>query len=191
MPSADSWDFTSTIHLTPTASPTHSMYSKSASPTRAQNRGPVLPPLGLFDMDDESGEEGIDKRLEDLRIASDHERSSSYAPTSVDMSSRTTSISAEVQPQSTQDAQGPVSQSFSSSSSGSNPVDPLTPPTAHAAPGMTVRSSSSSGPSMKMWRKITGRMKDAKEDKPPKEDKRRGSIVGLFLERTSSRTSRK
>ncbi|CAG7854265.1 Serine/threonine-protein kinase fray2 {ECO:0000250/UniProtKB:O61125, ECO:0000312/EMBL:EAL69242.1}; AltName: Full=STE20-like kinase fray2 {ECO:0000250/UniProtKB:O61125} [Serendipita indica DSM 11827] len=194
MPSADSWDFSSTVHLTPSASPTSSMYSKSTSPTRAQIRGPTLPPLGVFDMDDEPGEEGIDKRLERLHIPSEHPRSSSYAPTSsVDMSSRTTSISAEIQPQKDEGhiEQAPVSQSLSSSSSESNPVDPLTPPTAHAAPGMTIRSSSSSKPSMRIWRKFTGRTKGAEEEKPTKEEKRRGSIVGLFLERTSSRTSRK
>ncbi|KAG8856289.1 hypothetical protein FRB91_000918 [Serendipita sp. 411] len=187
-PSFDSWDFASTINLTPTTSPTTSLYSKSASPLRAQHRGPVLPPLGVFDMDENAFDDEYNTPLYTTSTAA---TTGSLAP--LGSFPRTESLN-DGSPINQQESESEppvvVSQSFSSTSSSSNPAAPVTPPSValSSSVGSRIKSenSSNSGSGFSMWKKLTGKLKeDASQSKADKQ--RRGSFVNMILERTSSR----
>ncbi|KAG8809163.1 hypothetical protein FRC17_003571 [Serendipita sp. 399] len=187
-PSADSWDFASTINLTPTTSPTVSLYSKSASPLRAQSRGTTLPPLGVFDMDEDDMEGRSEVPLHDPTIAP------TPVSSTVDTFPRIESLSDDLTPDNSEskpDASVVVSQSVSSTSSSSNAAAPITPPSVAMSSSADSRSKSGSGgggvSGLSMWKKLAGKIKETKEDnsvaKEHKSDKqRRGSFVNMILE---------
>lgn len=200
--SADSWDFASTIHLTATASPTHSLNPQPASPNRAHpERVMTLPDAAVFEME-EKEERGYPNRQIGTRSPSSpsNSRASSASYSRPAMMPRTVSISEEENiPESDPTPSTTphlnvmpevVSKSVSSSSSSSNPVGPATPPS--NAPSSSVPGSGRSGSTNpSIWKRLTGKSKDGKEKdtdlKRVKSQSRTSSLVGALLERTTSR----
>ena len=190
-----SWDFQSTINVTPTASPTHSMYSQPASPIRAQAEG--ISTVGVVEIEDHDARTDKDKRGGRKPFIS-HSRSSTKVPRDASIIEEPVAgPEPEILPaRPSKPLLSAVSEIVgkSSSSSISNAVDPLLLPSSntmvpvtHSSNGLTSSTTTekSSNGSMSMWKKLTGKSKT----KVTKEKtlSQGNSIVGALLERTSSR----
>jgi hypothetical protein len=151
--------------------------------------------MGVFEIEDVDEEYGVPQRSPSSGLGSRTSSRVSIGPRSLSkMSATPASISeedytpvhalSETSPASIPtDVPDAVSKSFSSSSSSSNAIGPATPPANNFTPSFGGKS---------MWKKLTGKMKDGKEEPKemdtvkPKMDKLRSSF-GALLERTTSR----